>query len=111
MSILSQTQATHIGIVTISDRFDIAAVSQFRQAADQMLSQTNYIVIDMTTVSFFDSAGMAALVNVLKRVREHAGDIRVVWPTSEAARRIVSLTKFDRVFTSSPSLESALRIW
>ncbi|WP_083470123.1 STAS domain-containing protein [Herpetosiphon geysericola] len=111
MTIRRQTHAIQIGIVTIADRFDIAAVSMFRQTADQILLQTNYIVIDMTTVSFFDSAGMAALVNVLKRVREQAGDIRVIWPTSEAARRIVSLTKFDRVFTSSPSMESALRIW
>jgi anti-sigma B factor antagonist len=81
MSILSQTQATHIGIVTISDRFDIAAVSQFRQAADQMLSQTNYIVIDMTTVSFFDSAGMAALVNVLKQCPKTRSRTRWRYPS------------------------------
>ncbi|MCA0350371.1 MAG: STAS domain-containing protein [Chloroflexi bacterium] len=111
MSITSQTKAINIGILTLSERFDIAAVATFRQIADQILAQTNYLVIDLSAVTFFDSAGMAALVNVLKRVREHAGDIRVLWPTSEAARRIVSLTKFDRVFTSSPSLESALCIW
>ncbi|ABX04829.1 MAG TPA: anti-sigma factor antagonist [Herpetosiphon sp.] len=111
MSIASQTKVINIGILTLSDRFDIAALSTFRQAADHILAQTNYLVIDMAAVSFFDSAGMAALVNVLKRVREQAGDIRVVWPIAEAARRIVSLTKFDRVFTSSPSVESALSIW
>ena len=48
------------------------------------------------------------LVNLLKRAREHGGDVHLVWPAEEAARRILRLTKFDRVFTFAETAEAAL---
>lgn len=65
----------------------------------------NHFVIDLTDIEFLDSAGMAALISQLKRSRANDGDVKLVWPRNEAARRILHLTKFDRVFDMLDSAE------
>lgn len=66
------------------------------------------IVVDLSEVTFLDSAGMAILVNALKATRAAGGDTRLVWPTSPEGRRILNLTKFDRVFTMLDSTDNLL---
>jgi anti-anti-sigma factor len=65
-------------------------------------------VVDLSAVPFIDSAGMAVLVSLLKKARIAAGEVILVWPSEEAARRILRLTKFDRVFPMADDVQSAL---
>jgi anti-sigma B factor antagonist len=66
-------------------------------------------VIDLSKVGFIDSAGMAVLVNLLKRTRLADGNVYLVWPKEEAAQRILKLTRFDKIFTITSSAPQALR--
>jgi anti-anti-sigma factor len=45
-----------------------------------------------------DSAGMAVLVSLLRRSRQAGGSVKLIWPRSEAVRRTLQLTQFDRIF-------------
>lgn len=69
------------------------------------------LVIDLSSVPFLDSAGMAVLVSVLKRTRQAGGDVKLIWPQEDAARRILHLTKFDRVFDMADSPEQAVKLF
>ena len=69
----------------------------------------NRFIIDLSDTDFLDSAGMAVLVSVLKSSRKTGGDVKLVWPKQEAAKRIISLTKFDRVFEMANSAKIALK--
>ena len=65
-------------------------------------------IIDLSSTEFLDSAGMAVLVSTLKSSRKMGGDVKLVWPQLDAAKRIIRLTKFDRVFDMADSAEAAL---
>lgn len=56
------------------------------------------VVIDLSRAAFLDSAGMAVLVSALKSARATGGDVHLVRPGEAAAMRVLTLTKFDKVF-------------
>lgn len=68
-------------------------------------------VFDLSQVPFLDSAGMGVLVRLHKRAREQGGEVKLVWPAQEAGRRIIRLTRFDRVFAMAETAEEALRLF
>lgn len=97
-----------IVIVTLSNRIDAFSAPALRERFNAIFDQgVNHLVIDLTQVTFLDSAAMAALVSALKRARLAGGDVKLVWPESNTARRIFYLTKFDRVFDFAPTAEAA----
>lgn len=82
-------------------RLDAFEAPSLRKVCDEFVSQgAVHFVFDLRETSMLDSAGLAVLVNVLKRTRLAGGDVRLIWPVEEAASRILKLTKFDQVFTS-----------
>ena len=109
MNILVTEHVIRTVVVALQQRLDAFSAPELRARLDQLLeSGAQRFVIDLADVSFLDSAGMAALVSVLKRARQGGGDVRLVWPSEEGARRILHLTKFDRVFSMSESAAAAL---
>lgn len=100
-----------IRIVTIAPqgRLDTLRALEFRKQLQTVLdSGVKNLVLDLSQTPFLDSAGMAVLVSALKQCRERGGDARMVWPQAEPVKRILSLTKFDRVFEMKVSVEEAL---
>lgn len=96
-------------VLTPRQRIDAFTAPPLRAELDRLLQEgVRRFVLDLSLVPFLDSAGMATLVHLLKRARQLGGDVRLVWPAEEAARRILRLTKFDRVFTIAESAEDAL---
>ncbi len=86
--------------VALTGRIDAFNVGALRERFSQLIEDgATQFVVDLGNVSFLDSAGMAALVSLLKQARSKGGDVSLVWPKLEAAKRILRLTKFDRVFT------------
>jgi anti-sigma B factor antagonist len=98
-----------IAVVAPQHRIDAFTAPELRKQLDQLLEDgVQRFVVDLTAVPFLDSAGMAVLVSLLKRARLVGGDVRFVWPAEEGVRRILHLTKFDRVFQLSESVAAAL---
>jgi anti-sigma B factor antagonist len=110
MQIETEEHIRRIVVVRPKGRVDAFHAPVLRAHLDQWLSDgVADLIIDLSLVEFLDSAGMAVLVNSLKRARLAGGDIRLVWPVSEDARRILSLTRFDRVFEMLDSADSGLQ--
>ena len=66
-------------------------------------------VLDLSRTAFIDSAGMSAMVSLLKRARQAGGDVVLVKPTDPAAFRILTLTRFDQVFQITDTVDDALK--
>ncbi len=99
-----------IAIVVVRDRIDAFNAPELRSRLDQLLAEgITRFVLDLSDVPFLDSAGMAVLVNLLKRARSAEGDVRLVWPKREETQRILRLTKFDRVFKIAETQAAALK--
>lgn len=92
-----------------SGRVDAFTSPKLRSEISALQSEgVSRFIIDLSETEFLDSAGMAVLVSALKSSRSEGGDVKLVWPQNEAAKRIISLTKFDRVFDMADSADAAL---
>jgi anti-sigma B factor antagonist len=104
-----QEEVTRIVTIAVNNRLDAFSAAGFRSQLQILLDQgVNRLVIDLSQTPFLDSAGMAALVSALKQCRQRNGDVRLVAPQSEAVKRILELTKFDRVFEMKKSTQEAV---
>jgi anti-sigma B factor antagonist len=98
-----------IAIVRPLERIDAFTAPALREKLDGLARNgAHSFVVDLAATPFMDSAGMAALVALLKRARQAGGEVALVWPTDDAARRVLHLTKFDRVFPMFDDVPSAL---
>ena len=101
LEILTHEQVIKIAVLTLSGRLDAFEAPALRRRCDEYLADGYaHFVFDLSEVSALDSAGLAVLVSALKRARLAGGDVRLVWPRSDVAARILKLTKFDQVFVS-----------
>lgn len=110
MNISIEESTQKVMVVTPTGRVDAYHAPAFRGAVYEVIEEGNYkIVVDLSGVNFMDSAGMSVLVTLLKRVKQNQGDVKLVRPKNPAAQRILTLTRFDRVFDMSDSAESAVQ--
>jgi anti-sigma B factor antagonist len=97
-------------LAIISPRGDLDARSagEFQNELDRLLGKgIHYFVVDLGNVGFVDSAGLATLIRLYKRVRIGEGDVQLA-AVPPPVMEILALTRLDRVFeiTDTP-LEAA----
>lgn len=110
MEVMVKENVLRIVTVAPQGRFDVFSAPKIREQLEQLFADgvINFVV-DLSETLFLDSAAMAVLVSVLKQSRQRQGDVKLVWPKMEAARRILMLTRFDRVFDIADSPEAAVK--
>lgn len=114
MNMQVRTASYEIDIATIrlAGRLDALEAGDLRQLLKDHLSDGRAnIAVDLSEVTFVDSAGLAALVKGMKDATLAGGDLRLVSPTLPDAKRVFELTRFDKVFTMAPSLDDLLATW
>lgn len=100
---------SRVRVIKLDNRIDAVNAPDLKREFEQMIADgANQFVLDLQDVPFMDSAGLAALVSLLKRARAASGDVKLVAPKDEKAMRILHLTKFDRVFEMMESVETAV---
>lgn len=109
MEITLHEHTLTIRIITLNGRLDAFSVTHLRETQERLLNAgEKFFVVDLSDVSFIDSAGMSALVSLLKRARQANGDVVLVKPSLAAGFRILTLTRFDQVFTLTNTAAEAL---
>lgn len=95
-------------VVRLAGRFDAQGAEEVKKSL-QLLAEatTNRLVIEMSEVPFIDSAGLAVLVSVLKRVRKAGGSVSLCGVQPQA-HTVFTLTMLDQVFPIFASVEEAL---
>lgn len=101
-----QTEETddYTVLVPIGD-VDAYTVDQFREAIGSVV-EAEQLLVDLTEVPFMDSAGLGALINGIRRNRDHGGSIAVV--CNPALNRLLHTTGFDRIVPVTESREEAV---
>lgn len=85
-------------VVVVEGDLDASSAPDLRAKFEELIGQEeNQYVIDLAGVPFMDSSGIAALVNLFKRVRIGAGDVKLCG-FQEQVRKIFELTRLNRVF-------------
>ena len=103
-------QLKRVTILTLRDRLDAFNASTAREQVDQLLQGgATHFAVDLSEITFMDSAGIAVLVNLLKRTRQIGGGVKLVRSTNPAALRLLQLTKFDQIFEMFDTAEEAVK--
>jgi anti-sigma B factor antagonist len=76
----------------------------FRQAVGEGMCR---VVLDLSSVPFIDSSGLAALVSGLKTLNEKNGSLKLASLQSQADL-LFKLTMFDKVFEIFADVDTAL---
>ncbi|MCE7979937.1 MAG: anti-sigma factor antagonist [Caldilinea sp. CFX5] len=86
-------------LLMLKEGVDALTVARFRHLCDELLARgTTHFIIDLSQTQTMDSAGIAALVYLFKRCRTVGGTMKISKTISPAARRLLRLTRFDRIF-------------
>ncbi len=85
---------------------DLSGVSgrEIRRKLASVLKEdaASRVALDLGGVSGLDSSGLAALIGILRLVRERGGDVRVI-AANAPVRRIFEITALARVFKYRPA--------
>ncbi len=94
-------------VVTVSGEIDLAVSDGLRQALEEELRFTPAALIaDLSAVTFCDSSGFTALVQIRAKTEE-AGIPFILVTQERALLRPMSLLGLDAVFNVHPTLDSA----
>jgi anti-sigma B factor antagonist len=110
MDIHSIEQTVKVATISVTGRLDALSAPDLH-AGLMELRDAGYtrFVVDMSTVTFVDSAGLAVLIRTMKDARSKGGDVEIVQPRSADAMRVFRLTRFDHVFSMHVSMPIAYR--
>jgi anti-sigma B factor antagonist len=89
---------------------DATTVSTFRGAVSLCLGQPG-LIVDLSGVNFLDSAGLTALVGIVRRAREQPTDVAVVVPPGNL-RKVLGEAGLQQIVRLPESVDLALtEIW
>lgn len=112
MALRLSKKAPSVATISVSGRLDSVEATPLRMTMNEYLTTgMTRIVVDLSAVTFVDSAGLAALVIAMKRARLDKGDVRLVSPEHADAKRVFELTKFDSVFDMFDDVDLAHEGW
>jgi anti-anti-sigma factor len=95
-------------VVAPEGELDFARISEFRDALSRADRAAVSIVVDLSSVSFIDSGGLGALVDLYGRVRRGNRRLAVVAPQGTAAAVLLNLSGLQTRMPIFPTLEAAL---
>ncbi|MCX7798239.1 MAG: STAS domain-containing protein [Melioribacter sp.] len=92
-----------------ADRATIKQADELKKTIyDKIEKGYNKIVVDLSKVDFIDSTFLGVIVNALKKVAAHEGDLKLVG-FKPAVRAMFELTRLFRVFESYSDLKEAIK--
>jgi stage II sporulation protein AA (anti-sigma F factor antagonist) len=93
-------EAAGTATVALRGRLDSLEAQGLRDTVGRLTAgDCRRMVIDLTGVTFIDSAGLAVLVRTHRELQASGGELILVRPTGADANRIFQLTQFDQIFT------------
>ena len=104
------SQHPHAAVVALTGELDAHTVGRLRSLlAEQLLAGPGNLVIDLSGLTFIDSAGLAALIAADKGVRR-AGTRMVLAAPGAPVSKVLRLTGLDALLTTTHTVDEALAL-
>ena len=91
-----------------TENLDGANAEEFKHDMASVLATHARLVLDLSRLSFVDSAGLGSLISCLRNLKARGADLKLSG-MSTAVRAIVELVRMHRVFDILPTKEEAVR--
>lgn len=92
-------------VITLPDEIDATNAEKIRQALSAASRHAAVLIIDMSTTTFCDSAGVNAIIAAYNQATPAGTQLRLVAP---GVRRILTLVGVDQLVPMYPALGAAL---
>ena len=86
-----------VELVKVSGRIDSSNASQFDNVLKEIVSRKHNVVLEMSGVDYISSAGLRAMIALLRECKKHKGDVRLANP-SERVVEVLALAGLDSLF-------------
>lgn len=107
MKILVEQREGALVLTPLFGRLDAAAAPGFRYRAEALIRGHQFIILDLSQLTFIDSSGLSTLVLLLKSVPP--GSCLRLAATSARVRHVLRLTRLEMIFPSFGTIDDALR--
>jgi anti-anti-sigma factor len=105
---ISESEQNGIHVFTLGGRMDTLGVPRVDQALQDAVSAgKRNLVLDMSDVNYINSSGSRTLADVLTRLRELGGDLKLA-ALSQKVLRVFQIIGFDKIFSLYDTVELAL---
>lgn len=94
-------------VVTDLKEVDVASADAFKESVLRAMGEDSKVVIDVSTIEFFDSAGMRVLLSIKKHIVQKNGKL-VLAGLNRPARDIFRMVGFDVIFLIYPDIPQAV---
>ena len=102
---IKEERGSHI--VTLSGEIDLENSPKARQILLDAVGRGKRVLVDLASVTYMDSSGIASLVEVFQRAKKNGAGFALLC-VNPAVLRVLNLARLDKVFTIYENLESAL---
>ena len=94
-------------IITLTGEIDLETSPLVRKIMLETIAQSSRILIDMASVTYLDSSGIATLVEAYQQAKKKGGQFSLI-SLNPAVVRVLSLARLDKVFEIHADIESVL---
>lgn len=94
-------------IVSLTGEIDLETSPAARKILLDTVDTSTKLLIDMASVTYIDSSGIAILVEAFQRAKKKGGQLAFI-SLNPAVVRVLSLARLDKVFPIHTDMESAI---
>lgn len=98
MELIGRVQENGVLVLELrEDNLDATNLREFKDTAMSLIQDQQRVVLDMAGVQFVDSAGLGALISLLRQLNSLNGDLALC-EMSRTVRALFELMRMHRVF-------------
>jgi anti-sigma B factor antagonist len=95
-------------VLSLKGEIDLHVSPSVTASLDQTIEKKpERLVVDLSAVSYIDSAGLAALIQAMQKVEAYGGKFRLAG-LQETVRSIFEISRLDQVFQIFTDVDAAL---
>lgn len=98
-----------VSVVHCGGSLDADSIAAFKKVAYDLVDTGKIrLVVDCSSLTFVDSMGLGVLISLLRRARQHKGDVKVAALTDDV-KTIFEITRLHRLFEVCSDLTTAIK--
>jgi len=98
-----------VTVCSLSGEININTSPELRKVFDELTAKKiAKVVLDLGSIEYIDSSGLATLIEMLRRMKRYNGKLRL-YGLSEKIRSLFEITKLTKLFEMFDDEESALK--
>ncbi len=95
---ISKQSMKRVELVTVSGRVDSSNAAEFDNYLQQTVADGHHnVVLELSGINYMSSAGLRAIVALLREAKKHRGDVRIAKP-SDRMKEVLQLAGLDSLF-------------